>query len=406
VSVVVRTTQLEVFVDGDYDASAYAATCSFGFDQRYAEATVRRTGGGTVSVSYWSLVEIRMGTTPGEGAATRFYGYVIPVDNALYPIENVLTCKGRLYRAAFARNNRPGGTDYGNPGHPSPTYGGQADEETVRQVLTACGVPYLDGDIEGTGKALGSAYLDLDGIERVMPGPFTWAEQQSGLDFIEQLDEVSVPDDASGRYRTYERPAGQVVRTKLSGAPASAADWDFAEGEDVLEARITRDPAGAANRVVVTGAAYPLALTVAGGGLDVQFSAQTTFTAASEFAPYLPPGLPDGPEGFPCITYAFSSPLIEKSTIAQTDPDGNPLGDVLSCEAVAQLLLAERNCVVDTLTFSTPRDDVLAPGQAIHLHSPRLGITDAGQHYWLQHLEVTLDERGAFTQRLTCVRRS
>jgi hypothetical protein len=149
-----------------------------------------------------------------------------------------------------------------------------------------------------------------------------------------------------------------------------------------------------------------LALTVAGGGLDVQFSAQTTFTAASEFAPYLPPGLPDGPEGFPCITYAFSSPLIEKSTIAQTDPDGNPLGDVLSCEAVAQLLLAERNCVVDTLTFSTPRDDVLAPGQAIHLHSPRLGITDAGQHYWLQHLEVTLDERGAFTQRLTCVRRS
>jgi hypothetical protein len=405
-SATVRTTHLEVYVDGDYDASAYAAVCSFGFDQRYAEATIRRTGGGTVAVGYWSPVEIRMGTTPGEGATTRFYGYVVPVENALYPIESVLTCKGLLYRAAFVKNNRPGGTDFGNPGHPSPTYGGQADEATVRQVLTACGVPYSDGDIGGTGKALGSAYLDLDAIERVMPGPFTWAEQQSGLDFIEQLDAVSVPDDASGRYRTYERPAGQVVRTKLATAPAGSPDAAFAEGADVLDARITRDPAGAANRIVVTGAAYPFALTVAGGGLDVQFSATTTFTAATAFAPYLPPGLPDGPEGFPTITQAFASPLIEKSTVDQTDPEGNPLGDVLSCEAVARFLLQEVNCVLDTLTFATPRDDALAPGQTIHLHSPRLGITDAGQHYWLQHLEVSVDERGAFTQRLVCVRRS
>jgi len=99
------------------------------------------------------------------------------------------------------------------------------------------------------------------------------------------------------------------------------------------------------------------------------------------------------------VGMAFSSPLIEKSEVA--DP-----GDVVACEAVAQFLLAEYNCVLDTLEFSTPRDDLLGPGQTIHLHSPRLGITDPDQHYWLQRLEVTLDERGAFTQRLTCVRRS
>jgi hypothetical protein len=96
---------------------------------------------------------------------------------------------------------------------------------------------------------------------------------------------------------------------------------------------------------------------------------------------------------------AFASPLIEKSAVADT-------GDGVACEAVAQFLLAEYNCVLDTLEFSTPRDDALGPGQTIHLYSPRLGITDADQHYWLQRLEVTLDERGAFTQRLTCVRRS
>ena len=42
----------------------------------------------------------------------RFRGYVIPIDNVLYPIENVLSCRGRLYRAAFVKNTTPGGTDF------------------------------------------------------------------------------------------------------------------------------------------------------------------------------------------------------------------------------------------------------------------------------------------------------
>jgi len=79
---------------------------------------------------------------------------------------------------------------------------------------------------------------------------------------------------------------------------------------------------------------------------------------------------------------------------------------VLACEAVATFLLGEYNCVLDTLEFATPRDDLLGPGQTIHLDSPRLGVTNPDQHYWLQRLEITVDERGAFTQRLTCLRRS
>jgi hypothetical protein len=395
----VRTTHLQVRIDGVLDTSAYAASVSLGFDQRYAEATVRRTGGGSVAIAYWSAVEIHMGTTPGAGAAVRFRGSVLPVENALYPIENVLRCKGRLYRAAFVKNNRPGGTDFVTGEEPTPAEGGIADEEMVKAVLTACAVPYTATNIGGTGKGLGSVYLDLRRLQQALPGPFTWAEQQSGLDFIEALDEVSVPDDASGRFRTFESLGGEVFRTKLATVPAAGADFAFTEGEDVLEARIGRDPAGSANRARVTGAPDPVHLEVESGGLEPQFTAQTHFTAASAFAPYLPPGLPAGPEGFPTVTVTLSSPLIEKSENAHE-------GTVLSCEAVAQFLLAEHNTVLDTLDFSTPRDDLLGPGQTVHLHAPRLGLTDAARHYWLQHLEVTVDERGAFTQRLRCLRRS
>jgi hypothetical protein len=391
VTTTVRTTVLEVRIGGVLDPTAYAATCSFGFDQRYAEATVRRTGGGTIDVAYWDEVEIRMGCTPGAGAALRFTGYVIPVDNQLYPVEGVLTCKGRLYRAAFVRNNAPGGTPLAEPEV------GQPDEAQVQVVLNACAVPVVASNIGGTGKALGSVFVDLGNV--LAPGPFTWAEQQSGLDYIEQLDAVSVPDDASGRFRTFETLGGEVFRIPLATVPAGAPDFAFTEGADVLEARITRDPAGAANRVTVTGAPAPGNVAVDPGTAAVTLGAQCRFTAGTAFAPYLPPGLPAGPDGYPAVTQTFSSPLIEKNTVAEP-------GDVLACEAVAQFLLQEYNCVLDTLEFSTPRDDLLGPGQTVHLHSPRLDVTDAGQHYWLQHLEVSVDERGAFTQRLRCLRRS
>jgi hypothetical protein len=390
----VRTTTLEVYVhDGvewQYDTTAYAVSCSFGFDQRFAEATVRRTGGGLIAVNYWSPVEIKLGCTPGAGAATRFKGYVVPVENAVYPIDSVLTCKGVLYRAQWVRNQTPGGTVMAEP----PT--GAPDEAQVQAILTACAVPFTASNIAGTGKALGSEAFDFS--NPTVPGPFTWGEGASGLDYIEQLDAVSVPDDASGRFRTFETLGGDVFRIAMATAPASTPDFSFAEGVDVLEARLTRDPAGAANRVTVTGAPTPLGGSVPGvEGLDVY-----RFTAGTSAAPYLPPGLPNGPDGYPALTATFASPLIEKALVV--DPD--VAGDVLSCEAVAAFLLQEHNAVLDTLEFATPRDDLLGPGQTVHLHSPRLAVTDPDQHYWLQRLEITLDERGAFTQRLTCLRRS
>jgi len=392
----VRTTILGVYVhdgtDWQYDGSAYAASCSFGFDQRVAEATVRRTGGGGVAVNYWSKIEIRMGCAPGAGEAVRFNGYVVPVDNQLFPIDATLVCKGNLYRAQWVRNQQPDGTDLAGPA-------GTSDQAQVMAVLDYCGVPYTAGNIAGTGKALGSVY-NGDPADVFTAGPWWWAEGEPGLSCIERVDEVSVPDAATGRYRTFETLGGDVFRIPMATAPHTTPDFSFAEGVDVLEARITRDPAGAANRVVVTGG--PTDIT--GGVVGVEDLDVYRFTAAapSGSAPYLPPGLPNGPDGYPQVTASFGSPMLEKALI--TDPLVSE--DVLSCQAVATFLLAEYNCVLDTLELATPRDDLLGPGQTIHLHSPRLGITDPDQHYWLQRLEITLDERGAFTQRLTCLRRS
>jgi hypothetical protein len=413
-STIVRTTHLEVWItpppsEDDptptavLDPAAYAATCSFGFDQRYAEATVHRTGGSSTPITYWSEVQIKMSCFPGAGAPedgleTRFRGYVVPVENALFPIENVLTCKGHLYRAAWVRNQTPGGTDLAPAGS-----GGVSDQDQVKAVLTACGVAFIDANISGTGKALGSRWIDLANV--LPPGPFTWAEGQSGLDYLEALDEASVPDTYPGvgplgRYRTIESLGGYVYRFLQATKPSTFPDYTFSEGVDVLgDARISRDVTGAANRVTVTGAPMPTTVTLVGTGTDVGFSTNARFTVSSEFAPYLPGGLPNGPEGYPTVTTTFSSPLLEKSTIAEE-------GDVLACQAVADFLLGEYNCALDTLEFSTPRDDLLGPGQTIHLDSPRLGLVDPARHYWLQHLDVTLDERGAFTQRLVCLRRS
>ena len=387
----VRTTTLVVYVrhagssTWTQHTGAYAATCSFGYDQRTAEAEVRLTvASGAPSVTYWDEIRVDMGCTPGAGVATRFLGYLVPLDSALFPLEGVLHCRGRLYRASWWRNTTAQGTDMA-PG------AGASDQAQVQQVLTTCGVPFTASNVAGTGKALGSVALPAS--DPLTPGPFTWGEGESGLAYIERLDEVSVPDAADGRYRTFETLAGDVFRIPLATAPKGTADFTFTEGVDVLEGTITRDPDGAANRVTVLGAPLPLT-----GGTPGVIAAET-YTATSPTAPYLPPGLPNGPAGYPEVATSFTSPMIEKSLTADT-------GDCLSCQAVATFLLAEVNCVLDTLTFSTPRDDLLGPGQTIHLQSPRLGITDPTQHYWLQRLEITLDERGAFTQRLTCVRKS
>lgn len=415
-SVAVRRSVLEVWItppatDDDptpapvLDTRSFAAVCSFGYDQRYSEATVRRTGGATTEISYWSPIELVLGVVPGEAPLNvRFRGYVVPIDNAAYPIENVLHCRGRLYRAAWVRNQEPGGTRMADPATGTP------DEDQAVAVLEACGVP--TAGVGGTGRALGLRSIDTE--HPLAPNPFVWQEGQSGLDYLEQLDAISVHNTISvGCYRTVETLGGFCVRAPVATDPGTFVMASFTDGVDVLDARIARDPAGSANRVTVTGGPDPQNPTVIpsdASDVNVAFTANCSFTITSGFAPYLPPGLPVAPgtiseaypAGFPVVSQSFSSPMLEKSL---RDDPMHP-EDVLSCQQVAEYLLGEYNTVVDTLEFSTPRDTWINPGDTVHLTSPRLGLTDPDRHYWVQHLEVEVDERGAFTQRLRAIRKS
>jgi hypothetical protein len=397
-AVTVRQPVLEVYIDGELDARARAATCSFGYDQRYAEARVLRAGGtgypsdpAALPIEYWSDVEIKMGATPAT-VETRFRGWVVPLSNDLWPQQGTLICKGKLYLAEFVKNEVTNGTNLSGAG------AGMADEDQVQAVLTQCGVSFTAGNILGTGHLLGSRFRDLAAIGASPFGPFTpptpfwWREGETGLSYIEQLDAISVPVDYSGRYRTFESLDGTVYRIKLSTQPAGTADFSFVEGTDILPgASIERDPSGAANRVVVTGAPHYSGLG------SYQYTAKAPVGVLA--SPYIPSVVPVSADGYRQVSASpFSSLMIEKALIADT-------GDVVSCEQVANLLLAENNAVLDTLRVATPRDDLLGPGQTIAFTSPRLGI-DAGERYWLQHLEVEVDERGTFRQRMTATRRT
>src|SRR5262245_1787977 len=414
---VFRQTYLQVLIDGSVDPRAYAARCSFGFDQRYAQATVYRTGGfrylaggpADPAIGYWSSVEIKMGCSPGVGLQTRFKGWVVPLENGMWPQEGVLNCKGTLYLAEYVKNENTSTVPWSAtplPGTDLSDYPtGMADEEQIRQILTGCGVPFVSGNIQGTSLALGSWFNNIHAILEVMgdfvpPTPFWWQRGQSGLSYIEQLDLISVPAASNGRYRTFESLDGTVYRLlTVLGQDGTAADFTFTEGVDVLPgARIKRDPTGAGNRVTVTGMSIPQEE----GGWGPE-----NFTVTSAFAPYLPSFMPvASPEGYRIVQLPpFGSQMIEKATKAQTKPNGTAL-NVMSCQQIADLLLFEGNCVLDTVTFSTPRDDLLGPAQQICLMSPRLGLTDPARTNSLQQLSIEYAQDGAFTQSLTCLRRT
>ena len=302
----VRTTILEVYihdgVDWQYDATAFAASCSFGFDQRYAEATVRRTGGGEIAVQYWSPVEIRLGCTPGEGAATRFKGYVVPVDNALYPIEGTLTCRGTLYRAAWVRNNAKGGTDLAPSGSgASPTRTGADGADHLRGALHR-----QQHRRDGQGPGL---RLHRPGQPPRPPAPSPGPRASRGLDYIEALDAVSVPDAATGRYRTFESLNGEVFRIPMATVPAADRRLHLHRGggrprrPHHPRPRRRRQPGDRHRGPQPPGRHRARVESVDGSASP----------SSSAFAPYLPAGPAGRPRRLPRGDRDLRSPLIEKA---------------------------------------------------------------------------------------------
>jgi hypothetical protein len=117
--------------------------------------------------------------------------------------------------------------------------------------------------------------------------------------------------------------------------------------------------------------------------------------ATTEFAPYIPSFVPPGPlEGFPVLPVTFSSDMIEKEAIA----DGE-LGRGVSAEQTSTLVLAEADAVLETMTLTTPRDDVFEIGETVYVNAPALG-TD--RRYLVQETTLTIGV-AEYTMQLSLV---
>jgi hypothetical protein len=352
---------------------------SHGYDRRMAEATV-------------TLLELPTGILPFDtitinaGASydtieTRFQGYFVSHERQLYPAQVKLNLKGKLQRADSLKTTSD--VILTNPvGVASPV--GTTDEEMVSHVLNLVGLnpgwdrdtnPVMDG-IEGTGRLLGrndrgSEYSWITGKG------FAWLAGESALSWIERLDAVCLG------YRTFDTPSGAIVRKQITSAPAETADFTFEEGVDIYRAQQTTTVLDAKNRITVTG---------------------YSGWSQTELDPYTVSGtnfvLWDGTQWF--AEEKINSRMIEKRLATDVIGDWAIVGDGISEEEVATWLLGELNRYVERVNLTTPRDDLIQPGDTIEVYSSRLGI-DTSRTYWVQGVDVAIDSRNRFSQVLTCL---
>jgi hypothetical protein len=349
----IRRSWNRVTVDGR-EVQALAVSCSFGADLRTATASVT-VGHYPEWARAWSELDIWMGadesTAQVSATGLRFRGYIPVEDRDLWARTSTLTGRGRLVKAE-AHAQSDGGVSFANSGLGTP------DEEIVESVLLTCGITAMS--IHGTGVPIGSIATDQ----------VVWLDGESALDFIDRFDETCLG------YRTFDLPGGLVARRLITGRPTIGAVAIFTEGEDIEVARRNWTVLDVYNRIVAIG--YDN-----GSGPVVAVSQQP-----SEI---LPPGSP------PYSTYEFSSPLIERS--APTDP-----GDGLAAQDVAEWILLEKHQQRIELTFTTPRDDHILPGSTITVRRSqtsqlpgRIGET---RNYWVQHVTLSINEQGEFSQVL------
>jgi hypothetical protein len=257
---------------------------------------------------------------------------------------------------------------------------GQTDEQMAIRALTKSGTPFNPAFIGGTGIIFGAMWFDRSGLAN---GPFWVQEGESWLSFLDKIDQVSIPNEGDGRFRTYELSDGNIKRAKLSTNPQLLEDHILTQGRDIATANIRRDPSNPGNRVVVTGYNYG------------DPSGPVAWIATTEFAPYIPSFVPPGPlEGFPVLPVTFSSDMIEKEAIA----DGE-LGRGVSAEQTSTLVLAEADAVLETMTLTTPRDDVFEIGETVYVNAPSLG-TD--RRYLVQETTLTIGV-AEYTMQLSLV---
>lgn len=366
-----------------------SASCSFGYDQRTSTATIRLSNP-PANVALQPLktkVVLALSDSPQLRAAD-FEGLLVEVDPTLYPHSIDLLCRGPLVLAekyTCPPTDPSGHLSPGSFGGLDLSFGGlgDKDENMVRNVLQALGLynpglapsgsPYSDFGVF-VGESDGSHPTSYGGgtgttLGTVAPEQFVWAWDQTGMAFIEQLDEICLG------YRTYENAAGSIVRTIVNPyAGSTSALNPFTEGVDISLGTGQETILDAYNQVNVTG--YKSA------------AAASPFHATVNQSNPLLTGL---------VTYQESSQMVERS--ASGDP-----GSGLAAQDVATYLLKQLNRELYKFTLTTPRADTIYPGMTIQILpsattgvAPRLGLSG---YYFVQNVTRGIDQHGAFTQQL------
>jgi hypothetical protein len=356
-----RQPYLQVAVDGTPLPDVLSASVRLSATGRIASATVEVTAL-PAGILPWAAVVITLGASQAT-AAVRFTGYFVAESTRLYPKSVTLNCQGKLAKAQLYEN--PAALDLSNGG------AGATDEVLISTLLYYCRLagawtpadaPTAMTGIGGTGKLLGTRAKDR---------AFSWFAGASGISFIDVLDGVCLG------YRTYDTFDGTIRRTQLTTIPSATAVATFTEHVDILEATESATILQASNRVAVQGFA------------GMQNNAPISYTAQAA-NPYLVDG---GVQWY--VSSNLGSSTIEKQYATDA-------GNGLSCEEVANWLLAERNRYRETVELMTPRDDVIQPGDTIAVDSPtRLGL--ASRKLWVDGVSIRIEEQGAFSQAFTCL---
>lgn len=390
-----RNTFCTATLNGSALPRILSARASFGWDMQVSEAVIFvPTDPSPGSQLYDSPVVLNMGA--GTNNVQRFSGLFRRYDFTLYPRSLGLVCYGRMVRVRDYENSQEGA---GSPGGLDLVdllgSGSGTDQAIVQAVLGR--VPnftFTAGNIAGTGVTFGSQITTLS------PSPFLWrnganpsikvevgGKGESALEYISRIDAVSAvytnSTSPSGFYRTYEQIGGTTRRALIGSRPRGVADFTFTEGLDIWQGTASRDYP-TANRVYVQGFDYA---SRSGHGMGpVSNLSSSTIQGSNPFMLTQP------------FTYTFSSPLIERGLDADT-------GGGMSCETVANALMLDVNRVTVRAELTTPRDDLIGPGSTVLVQAPggavdRLGT---GENLWVVHVDVNVDDNGAFSQRLQCL---
>jgi hypothetical protein len=349
---VAQTPVLRVYVDDQLLGGTVSASWSLDLQNRVSSAnvTVRGLSGITIgtiaaapaSTTYWSTVRIDAGPNEAE-IHTWFRGFAARVQRSMWPGQQVLVCRGRLYLAQRLTNHSF--TDTGLTDNTEPQFGtvfqGYTDVEMIEYGLAHVG---LSGAF--------TPGVSIQGLDRILAvdnyEQFVWLGTQPLLDFIGKIDDICAVQIGGlwYGYRTFETP-DEIVRRPMSIRATGTPVKVYMEGVNASAASVEEDPESGKNRVTVQ---------VWDAGLGTGLESTIIFQQPNIYLPAT----------FGIENQDINNPMIQWLNEAERgEPDG------MSGEEVGLRALSELCCLFIRATIVTSDGDLVLPGDTVTANFPQ-----------------------------------